>query len=432
MNAAKDCFESQFASSRFAVLVIGLFGLCPLGVGCKQLLDIEDYKRLTQSKSPVEASEGGVTEFSSGRNGTSDGASEGVVSGRSSGSNSTAAETSPVSISVVDGAIPTIDASVGDAAAAICDACLLGGSTGAVADSDASFVDHSASDANCESGGCTRASSSSTGPTCPTPPANCSGSGTACDGDVVEICTLDSDGCLVVSDTAVCEGSLICTGTFPDAMCDCPYAAECDEGGERDGSYCSGDGNLTVCSEDVQGCPAFDATACRLLGTERCVGSHPSAACEVAYGDGTASEDDFALPALYLYAVQVTLPELTIVDRIGFLGSSVGEVTFAIYSSTAGEPDAFIARTATAAVTPGRNEYPIAVPTNLVTLPAGTYWIALMNETALDVQYSETVATRRLVDVSDGIWRQAFPDPFPTGTPTTAETVKFYLIGVPQ
>ena len=144
------------------------------------------------------------------------------------------------------------------------------GSSSDTGSSDAGPADAGSSDAGSSDASAVDASSPDGSPDPCVSVANaCNGFGATCDGDVLEICTLDDDGCYVLS-TLDCARS--------GGMCDSDLL-QCVGGEdpciERDechvpGSVCDARGDIEDCAPDVFGCLVETRVPCESEGLGEC------------------------------------------------------------------------------------------------------------------------------------------------------------------
>lgn len=281
----------------------------------------------------------------------------------------------------------------------------------------------------CDPGSCSGPAGSAVC-SCPVAPSECTDEGTFCNGDSVDTCGLDADDCLIVTDSNLCQGSLICTGSFPDAACTCPTVTQCDAAGEMNGSYCSGGGNLATCTADAQSCQELEPTTCAVLANEGCFGSHPNARCELAMGNTSDTGENQSLDPNLLYAVPVTVSETVTLRRLGLVaGAAASGVRLMLYADSGG-PAGLLAGSLTGhSVALGRNEYNVDYPASPPILTPGTYWLAILVQSSTSLDLSGTVGVR--YRSAGTTWPVTPPDPFGTAVSATLSRMSLYLIGRP-
>jgi len=112
--------------------------------------------------------------------------------------------------------------------------------------------------------------------TCNAPPAGCTAPGTFCPTSGSQsTCTADSNGCLTVTASSSCAANQSCKGNIPSGACSCDNT--CTAG--QVGTYCTDVTHVATCASDVNGCHLSSGnTAC--LGTRTCQGPDGSASCQ--------------------------------------------------------------------------------------------------------------------------------------------------------
>ncbi|HXU61628.1 MAG TPA: hypothetical protein VN962_08010 [Polyangia bacterium] len=109
---------------------------------------------------------------------------------------------------------------------------------------------------------------------CPSPPAGCTGAGSACVAGALVTCVADADGCIVQTTSAACASNEPCGGAFPHAACTCPTAPAVCAG--KAGTYCDSSGNVVTCALDAAQCLVVTgSTACG----HGCTGAAGAASC---------------------------------------------------------------------------------------------------------------------------------------------------------
>jgi hypothetical protein len=252
-------------------------------------------------------------------------------------------------------------------------------------------------------------------------------------------CALDSDDCDTspVAASNNVAGGFNCTCPSPyvgnghgASGCTCPTVLACDAGNEQNGSYCSSSATLVTCANN-NGCQQATSTTCADVANETCSGAHPNAVCEKAFGYPTDGGGTGTLGSAFLFAVPFTLTQSLTVKRIGLIARAASSgVRLAIYEGSTG-PTTWKASALGGTVAAGRNEYPIndPPPSSPVTLPPGSYWIAVV------VQASTQFAQGAIGSVRYKAW-SPWNTPFPTGTlaPITSDslaTPNLYVVGIP-
>lgn len=88
---------------------------------------------------------------------------------------------------------------------------------------------------------------------CPAPPAGCErGAGSACVAGARKVCQTDTAGCVYDTMTEPCPMGRTCSGSFPNASCDCPAPPAACAG--RAGTSCQNAQTLLSCATDAAGC----------------------------------------------------------------------------------------------------------------------------------------------------------------------------------
>jgi hypothetical protein len=252
-------------------------------------------------------------------------------------------------------------------------------------------------------------------------------------------CTLEADDC-DTSPAAGCTntaGSYSCSCPAPyqgsghgSGGCTCPSVPLCDASGEQNGSYCSSSTARVTCASD-NGCQSATSTTCTNLANERCVGTHPNAKCELAFGFPTDGGNSGNLNTGLLFAVPFSLGQSLTLTRIGLIARAASQgVRLAVYSDSSG-PAVWKASALSGTVAAGRNEYVIDDPpsSSPVTLAAGSYWIVVSVQALTQFAQGNSGGVRYK---SFSPWNTAFP----TGTlsPTTSDSLdrpNLYVVGRP-
>jgi hypothetical protein len=94
-------------------------------------------------------------------------------------------------------------------------------------------------------------------PTCTSDPA-CSAPGPQCSGSTVVTCALQSNGCLIVSQTTPCAADQTCASSGVSVACVCNSVAPCT----TTGAICQGISTVVVCTADANGCLTATSKTC--------------------------------------------------------------------------------------------------------------------------------------------------------------------------
>jgi hypothetical protein len=255
-------------------------------------------------------------------------------------------------------------------------------------------------------------------------------------------CTLNTDDC-DTSPIAACvntAGSYNCSCPAPyqgsghgSGGCTCPSVSQCDAAGEQNGSYCSSTTLRVTCADD-NGCQAVTSSTCTNVANEKCVGTHPNAKCELAFGFPVDGGSSGSISAGFLFAVPFNLPQALTITRLGLVAkaASMG-VRMAIYQSTmTGTIGAWKASALLGGnVALGRNEFPIDDPaTPPVALAAGDYWIVAVFQASTQVAQVGAVGAVRY-NTSWNPWNTPFPTSSLTTTLDSTGRPNFYIVGRP-
>jgi hypothetical protein len=253
-------------------------------------------------------------------------------------------------------------------------------------------------------------------------------------------CTLNTDDC-DTSPVAGCvntAGSYNCPCPMPyqgtghgSGGCTCPSVPLCDSSGEQNGSYCSSTTLLVSCASD-NGCQAATSTTCTNVANEKCVGTHPNAKCELAYGFPTDGGSSGNMPTDLLFAVPFNLPQALTLSRLGLIAKAASTgVRMAIYRADGSGLGQWKASALLGTVAAGRNEYPIDDPaTPPVSLTAGDYWIVAVFQATTSLAQLGAVGPVRYKSPWSP-WNTAFPSPSLTTSTDSLARPNFYIVGRP-
>jgi hypothetical protein len=129
-----------------------------------------------------------------------------------------------------------------------------------------------------------------TAATCICQPSICTGSGTACQGNLLAKCGMDSFRCPYVVSTSPCAQGDICSNPAPNANCASTCVSTCTIGQTQ----CADPSSLQTCGLNPEGCDSYLApsacpagqTCSGTVGTASCVCDNTCPAAGVTCNDG--------------------------------------------------------------------------------------------------------------------------------------------------